>query len=81
MLTQEYRYQFVRPAICTQMFHGVPHCPPVRQVKQKEDSIQWGVDVKVSYVFRGWVGVTAGYWVPFDDPLGGALILGVTIIM
>ena len=42
-------------------------------------STDWGVDAKLTAFAYSLVGMTVGYRAPFRDPLGGSVILGLSI--
>ena len=51
--------------------HGVTHCPIIPDTLIEHEPARWGVEVKATYVLiDGWLGLTAGYRLTFDDPLG-----------
>ena len=46
-----------------------------------ENRTVWGMDVKLSALGYSPVGITVGYRAPFEDPLKGSAILGVSLIL
>ena len=45
-----------------------------------ENRTVWGLDTKLTAV-RSWAGITVGYRAPFRAPLGGSVILGVSLVL
>lgn len=41
----------------------------------------WGVDTKLTFILFAPVGITVGYRAPFEAPLRGSLILGMSLIL
>ena len=63
-------------------YHGEPHCPVVRGQEIDHQDTAWGLEGKLTYVlFDGWLGLSAGYRMPFEEPLGGSFLLGVAVVM
>ena len=73
-------YLAAQPAPGALVYHNVPHCPPQRE-SSVQDDLSVGIDAKVTFVLFSWLGLTAGYRMPFTDPFGGAAILGVSAVM
>ena len=62
--------------------HGEPHCPIGPQTVIEHEDARWGVEAKVTWVILdGWLGLTAGYRLTFDDPLGHQALLGASVVM
>ena len=63
-------------------YHGEPHCPVVRGQEIDHQDTAWGLEGKLTYVlFDGWLGLTAGYRMPFADPLAGSAVFEVAVVM
>ena len=46
-----------------------------------ENRTLWGLDVKLSAIGYPPVGITVGYRAPFEEPLGGSAILGISLLL
>ncbi|MDE0023524.1 MAG: hypothetical protein OXP69_03830 [Spirochaetaceae bacterium] len=46
-----------------------------------ENRTVWGMDVKLSAIGCPPIGITVGYRTPFEDPLAGSAILGVSLVL
>ena len=64
------------------IYHGDTHCPIGPQTEIEHDDARWGVEAKVTYVLLdGWLGLTAGYRLTFDDPLAHQALFGASVVM
>lgn len=62
--------------------HGITHCPLIAETEIEHEPARWGVEVKATYVLlNGYLGLTAGYRLTFDDPLVHQGLLGVSVVM
>ncbi|MDE0025638.1 MAG: hypothetical protein OXP69_14605 [Spirochaetaceae bacterium] len=62
--------------------HGEAHCAIGLHTEIEHEDAQWGVEVKATYVLLdGWLGLTAGYRLTFDDPLSHQGLFGVSVVM
>ena len=62
--------------------HGETHCPLTPQTEIEHEDARWGVEAKLTYVLLdGWLGLTAGYRLTFDDPLGHQALFGASVVM
>ena len=64
------------------VYHGEPHCPigPVTEIEH--DPARWGIEAKATYVLLdGYLGLTAGYRLTFDDPLGHQALFGASVVI
>ena len=63
-------------------YHGQDHCPIGQRTDIEHEDARWGVEVKATYVLLdGWLGLTAGYRLTFDDPLGHQALFGASVVM
>lgn len=62
--------------------HGEPHCPTFLVTEIDHEPTRWGIEVKATYVMLdGWLGLTAGYRLTFDDPLGHQALFGASVVL
>ena len=64
------------------VYHGETHCPIGPHTEIEHEDALWGIEAKLTYVFLdGWLGLTAGYRLTFDDPLGHQVLFGASAVM
>ena len=62
--------------------HGEAHCPIASHTEIEHEDTRWGLEVKATYVLlNGYLGLTAGYRLTFDDPLGHQALFGASVVM
>ena len=48
----------------------------------EHEDTRWGIEAKATYVLLdGWLGLTAGYRLTFDDPLGHQALFGASVVL
>ena len=63
-------------------YHGETHCPTGPQTEIEHEDTRWGIEAKATYVLlAGWLGLTAGYRLTFDDPLGHQALFGASVVL
>ena len=64
------------------VYHGEPHCPIGPQTEIEHEDTRWGIEAKATYVLLdGWLGLTVGYRMTFDDPLGHQALFGASVVL
>ncbi len=77
---------FNTPNTCIQHSHDennnpVPQCPEQQTTKVLEDSLEWSIDARVTYVLLSWIGLSVGYRATLPDPTRGSVILGASFVI
>lgn len=76
---------FAEPVRCSQHYHegdrAVPQCPPQQTTEVLEDSLEWSIDARVTYVLLSWIGLSVGYRATLPDPTRGSVILGASFVI
>ena len=64
------------------VYHGETHCPIGPQTEIEHEDTRWGIEAKATYVLLdGWLGLTVGYRMTFDDPLGHQALFGASVVL
>ena len=64
------------------VYHGETHCSIGPQTEIEHEVTRWGIEAKATYVLLdGWLGLTAGYRMTFDDPLGHQALFGASVVL
>jgi len=62
--------------------HGEAHCAIGSHTEVEHEDARWGVEVKATYVLLdGWLGLTAGYRLTFDEPLSHQGLFGLSVVI
>lgn len=63
-------------------YHGETHCPIAPRTEIEHEDTRWGLEAKLTYVMLdGWLGITAGYRMTFDDPLAHQALFGASVVL
>ena len=64
------------------VYHDEPHCPVSPQTEIEHEPTLWGIEAKLTYLLLdGWLGLTAGYRLTFDDPLAHQALFGASAVL
>ena len=64
------------------VYHGEAHCPIGPQTIIDHEPTKWGIEAKATYVLLdGYLGLTAGYRLTFDDPLAHQALFGASVVI